>query len=190
MGKVILDMSMSLDGCIAGQGNEDSGLHDYFFSPAGQSAQVVEEVITTTGAIIMGRRFYDLGDQFDGFINPPFRVPHFVLSHTIPDKPARGEIAFTFVTDGLESALTQAKAAAGDKNVVVGGGAQTAQQFLYAGLIEELHIHLVPVLLGEDFRLFEHLGNKSIKLEKTRVIDAPDAIHLTFRVVKVRGAFM
>ncbi|HEX4204172.1 MAG TPA: dihydrofolate reductase family protein [Ktedonobacteraceae bacterium] len=184
MGKIILDMSMSLDGCIAGLGDEDSGLHDYFFSPAGQSAQVVEEVITTTGAIIMGRRFYNLGDQLDGFVNAPFRVPHFVLTHISPEKPAKGETAFTFVTDGPESALTQAKAAAGDKNVVVGGGAQTAQQFLSAGLIEELHIHLVPVLLGEGLRLFEHLGNKPMKLEKTRVVNAPDAIHLTFRVVK------
>ncbi len=184
MGKVILDMSMSLDGYIAGQDNEDSGLHDYFFSPADQSAQVIEEGITTTGAIIMGRRSYDLGDQFDGFVNTPYRVPHFVLSHTRPEKPARGEIAFTFVTDGPESALTQAKAAAGDKNVVVGGGAQTALQFLNAGFIEEVHIHLAPVLLGEGLRLFEHPGNKPIKLEKTRIIDAPDAIHLTFRVLK------
>lgn len=107
-----------------------------------------------------------------------------VLSHTVPEKLARGETAFTFVTDGPESVLTQAKAAAGDKNVVIGGGVHTAQQFISAGSIDELQIHLVPVLLGEGLRLFDSIGGKLVKLEKTRVVDAPDVTHLTFRVVK------
>ncbi|MFL5627627.1 MAG: dihydrofolate reductase family protein [Ktedonobacteraceae bacterium] len=184
MGKVILDMSMSLDGFIAGPNDEDGGLHDYFFSPSGNTAQVVEEGIKTTGAIIMGRRSYDLGDQFDGFVSTPYKVPHFVLSHTVPEKPAKGETAFLFVTDGIESALTQAKAAAGDKNVVIGGGAHTAQQFISTGSIDELQIHLVPVLLGEGLRLFDHIGGKLVHLEKTSGVDAPDVTHLTFRVVK------
>jgi len=184
MGKVILDMSMSVDGFIAGLNDEDGGLHDYFFSPSGDTAQVVEEGIKTTGAIIMGRRSYDLGDQFDGFVSTPYKVPHFVLSHHIPEKLAKGETAFTFVTDGPESALTQAKAAAGDKNVVVGGGAHTAQQFISTESIDELQIHLVPVLLGEGLRLFDYIGGKPVKLEKTSVVDAPDVTHLTFRVVK------
>ena len=184
MGKVILDMSMSLDGFIAGPNDEDSGLHDYFFSPSGDTAQVVEEGIKTTGAIIMGRRSYDLGDQFDGFVSTPYKVPHFVLSHTVPEKPAKGETAFIFVTDGIESALTQAKAAAGDKDVVIGGGAHIAQQFISAGSIDELQIHLVPVLLGEGLRLFDHIGDRPVKLEKTSGVDAPDVTHLTFRVVK------
>jgi dihydrofolate reductase len=184
MGKVILDMSMSLDGCIAGPNHEDGGLHDYFFSPSGDTAQVVEEGIKTTGAIIMGRRSYDLGDQFDGFVSTPYKVPHFVLSHTVPEKLAKGATAFTFVADGLQSALTQAKAAAGDKDVVVGGGATTAQQFISAELIDELQIHLVPVLLGEGLRLFDHIGTKPVKLEKISGVDAPDVTHLTFRVVK------
>jgi len=132
----------------------------------------------------MGRRSYDLGDQFDGFVSIPYKVPHFVLSHTVPEKPTKGETAFTFVTDGPESALTQAKAAAGDKNVVVGGGAHTAQQFISAESIDELQIHLVPVLLGEGLRLFDYIGGKPVKLEKTSVVDAPDVTHLTFRVVK------
>ncbi len=140
MGKVILDMSMSVDGFIAGPNDEDGGLHDYFFSPSGDTAQVVEEGIKTTGAIIMGRRSYDLGDQFDGFVSTPYKVPHFVLSHTVPEKPAKGETAFTFVTDGPESALTQAKAAAGDKNVVVGGGAHTAQQFISVDAPDVTHL--------------------------------------------------
>jgi RibD C-terminal domain len=107
-----------------------------------------------------------------------------VLSHTVPEKPARGATAFTFVADGLQSALTQAKAAAGDKDVVVGGGATTAQQFISAELIDELQIHLVLVLLGKGLRLFDHLGTKPVKLEKTNGVDAPDVTHLTFRVVK------
>jgi dihydrofolate reductase len=111
-------------------------------------------------------------------------VPHFVLSHTVPEKPAKGETAFLFIADGIESALTQAKAAAGDKNVVIGGGAHTAQQFISAGLIDELHIHLVPVLLGEGLRLLEHLGGTPVRLEKTSGVDAPDVTHLTFRVSK------
>jgi len=184
MGKVIVDMSMSLDGFIAGPNDEDGGLDDYFFSPSGDTAQVVEEGIKTTGAIIMGRRSYDLGDQFDGLVSTLYKVPHFVLSHTIPEKPAKGETTFIFVTDGIESALTQAKAAAGDKDVVIGGGAHIAQQFISAGSIDELQIHLVPVLLGEGLRLFDHIGGKLVHLEKTSGVDAPDVTHLTFRVVK------
>jgi len=184
MGKVILDMSMSVDGFIAGPNDEDGGLHDYFFSPSGDTAQVVEEGIKMTGAIIMGRRSYDLGDQFDGFVSTPYKVPHFVLSHNVPENPAKGETAFIFVADGIESALTQAKAAAGDRNVVIGGGANTAQQFISAGSIDELQIHLVPVVLGEGLRLFDHISGKPVKLEKTSGVDAPDVTHLTFRVVK------
>ena len=98
--------------------------------------------------------------------------------------PTKGETAFIFVADGIESALTQAKAAAGDKDVVIGGGAHTAQQFISAGAIDELQIHLVPVLLGEGLRLFDHIGGKLVHLEKTSGVDAPDVTHLTFRVVK------
>jgi dihydrofolate reductase len=184
MGKVTLDMAMSLDGFIAGPNDEDGGLHDYFFSPSGETAQVIEEGIKTTGAIIMGRRSYDIGDEQNGFENNPYQVPTFVLSHDVPEKVAKGAESFTFVTDGIESALEKAKAAAGDKKVVVGGGANTAQQFLSAGFIEELQIHLVPVLLGDGIRLFDHLGTKHIKLERMSVIDAPVVMHLRFRVVK------
>jgi len=90
----------------------------------------------------------------------------------------------TFVTDGIESTLKQAKAAAGDKDVVVGGGANTAQQLMKAGLLDEIQIHLIPVLLGAGIRLFDHIGTEPIELETTRVIEAPDVTHLRFRVVK------
>ena len=184
MGKVTLDMSMSLDGFIAGPNNEDGGLHDYFFSPASGTAEVIEEGFKTTGAIVMGRRAYDVGAQQDGFVDNPYLVPTFVLTSDVPKQAAKGAEAFIFVTDGIESALKQAKAAAGDRDVVIGGGANIAQQFLKAGLLDEIYIHLVPVLFGAGLRLFEHLGTEHIELESTQVIDAPDATHLKFRVVK------
>ena len=92
-------------------------------------------------------------------------------------------IPFTFVTDGVESAVEQARAVAGEKNVAV-GAASIAQQCIRAGLLDEIHIDLVPVLLGGGVRLFEHLGNKPIELESPRVIEAPGVTHLTFRVLK------
>jgi dihydrofolate reductase len=184
MGKVILDMSMSLDGFIAGPNDEDGGLHDYFFSPSGDTTKVIEEGFKTTGVIVMGRRSYDMGAAQDGFVDNPYQVPTFVLTHAVPDRVAKGAEAFIFVTDGIESVLKQAKAAAGDKNVVIGGGAKTAQQFMKAGFIEEIQIHLVPVLLGEGIRLFEHIGSEPIELESTRVIAASDVTHLQFRMIK------
>lgn len=187
MGKVLLDMAMSLDGFIAGPNDEDSGLHDYFFSPSIDTAKVIEEGIKATGAIVMGRRTYDMGVQFNGFEHTPYKVPHVVLSHNVPNKPAKGETEFIFVADGIESALKQAKSAAGDKDVVVGGGANIAQQYIKAGLVDEIQIHLVPVLLGDSIRLFEHLGTEHIELESTRVIESPGVTHLRFRVVKEKS---
>jgi dihydrofolate reductase len=182
MGKVLLDMTMSLDGFIAGANDEDEGLHDWFFSPSGGEA--VEESVRNTGAIVIGRRTYDQGDRLDGFADSPYTVEHFVLTHAVPKKVAKGEMKLTFVTDGIESAIERAKATAGDRNVAVGGGASIAQQCMEAGLVDEIQVHLVPVLLGEGIRLFEHLGVGKIELEKTRVIDAPGVTHLMYRVVK------
>jgi dihydrofolate reductase len=184
MGKVVLDMAMSLDGFIAGPNDEDEGLHDWYFSPSGRSGEVIDELIKTLGAIVMGRRAYDVGDKVDGFVDNPYKVTHFVLSHDVPEKAARGETTFTFVTDGIESAIEQARAAAGDKDIAIGGGANTAQQYTKAGLVDEIQIHLVPVLLGEGVRLFDHIGRLSIELESTRVIASPNVTHLQFRVVK------
>ncbi|MCI0562277.1 MAG: dihydrofolate reductase family protein [Nitrososphaera sp.] len=184
MGKVTLDMAMSLDGFIAGPNDEDGGLHTYFFSPSRATAEVIEEGFKTTGAIIMGRRSYNIGAEQDGFVDNPYKVPHFVLSHHVPEKVAKGAETFIFVTDGIESALQQARAAAGGKNVVVGGGANTAQQFMKAGFIDEVQLHLVPKLLGQGIRLFDYIGSKVIALERTKVIDAPDVIHISFRVVR------
>jgi dihydrofolate reductase len=112
-------------------------------------------------------------------------MPVFVLTHEARETEAKeGGTTFTFVTDGIESALDQARAAAGDKNISVGGGAHTVQQYLSAGLLDEIQIHLAPVLLGGGIRLFEHLGTKQVELERTRVIESPDVTHLRFRIVK------
>jgi dihydrofolate reductase len=184
MAKVILDLAMSMDGFISGPNGEDEGLHDYFFSPSGATAEVIEEGFKTTGAIIMGGRAYDIGAAQDGFADSPYQVPTFVLTHHVPEIVSKGAESFTFVTDGIESALRQAEAGAGDLDVVVGGGADTARQYLKAGLLDEIQIHLVPKLLGQGVRLFEDLGREPIELEKIKAIEGPEVIHLLYRVVK------
>jgi dihydrofolate reductase len=115
---------------------------------------------------------------------PTFHKPVFVLTHHAREPLTKGETTFTFVTDGIESALEQARAAAGDKDVALGGGANVAQQYLKAGLLDELQIHLAPVLSGGGVRLFDALDSDQIELECTRVIDSPAVTHLRYRVVK------
>jgi len=184
MGKVILDMAMSLDGFIAGPNDEDMGLHDYFFSPSNETAAVVEQGIKTTGTIIMGRRSYDIGAAQNGFADNPYQVPKFILSHTIPQSVPNGAETFIFVTDGIDSLIQQAKISAGDKDVVIGGGSNTAQQFLKHGYVDEIQIHLVPRLIGKGIRLFDFMDDIHIKLERINVIDAPDVTHLSFSIFK------
>ncbi len=114
--------------------------------------------------------------------SPPFHVPVFVLTKHARDKANKeGGTSFTFVTDGIESALSQAKAEAGNKDISIAGGADTIQQFLKAGLLDELQIHVVPVLLHGGVRLLENIGD--VKLEKIRVIDSPLVTHVKFRVL-------
>jgi dihydrofolate reductase len=179
MGTVFLDMVMSLDGFVAGPNNDDGGLHDWYFAPSGKAAVVIDELLNTIGAMIIGRRSF--GDQPEGF-DTPYKVPHFVLTHTMRQTVTNGDVPFLFVADGIESALAQAQAAAGEKAVCVAGGAMTAQQFLNAGLVDELQIHMVSKLLGSGLRLFEH--GASLNLERTRVLESPGVTHLRFRVVK------
>jgi dihydrofolate reductase len=184
MAKVILDMSMSLDGFISAPNDEDGGLHNWYFSPSSVSAAVIAELIDSTGAIMMGRRAYNLGDQFDGYVDNPYKVPHIVLTHHPPEKIAKGETAFVFVTDGVQSAVEQAKRAAGEKNVVIGGGANTARQCLNAGVVDEIQIHLIPVLFNRGLRLFDDINSQAIGLEKVRVIEVPNVTHLHFKVIQ------
>jgi len=184
MANVLLDMAMSLDGFISGPNGEDRGLHDYFFSPAGPTAEVIEEGFKRTGSIIMGRRAYDVGAAQDGFADNPYQVPTFVLTHHVPQSRSKGTESFIFVTDGIESALEQAKAVTGDRDVVIGGGPNIAQQFLLAGLVDEIQIHLVHTLLGQGVRLFDHPGAGQTKLERTRVIEGFGVTHLRFQVMR------
>lgn len=184
---------MSLDGFIAGPNDEIEPLHDWIFRDAvarplvrGGTTfgddEVLDEAFKATGAVVMGLRTFNIGEAPWGD-NPPFQVPCFVLTHHAREKVAKeGGTTFTFVNDGIESAIEEAKAAAGDKNVGV-MGANTAQQCIRVGLLDELQIHLVPVLLGQGIRLFDHEGTELIGLERTRVIEAPGVTHLRFRVV-------
>jgi len=145
---------------------------------------VVKELNARVGAYVMGRRMFDEGEV--GWPDPPpFGAPVFVLTHHLREPWLRqDETTFTFVTDGIESALEKARAAAGEKDVRIAGGANTVGQYLEAGLVDELQIHLAPVLLGEGVRLFDHVEAKRTELEKTRVIDSPGVTHLAYRLGK------
>jgi dihydrofolate reductase len=195
MGTVILDMSMSLDGFIAGPKDDDKAdrelagldlLHDWRFgskSPTENEAYEIEK-FKPMGAGIVGRRMLDLGIGPWGE-NPTFHMPIFVLSHEARDAiPKQGGTTYYFVTAGIESALEQAVEAAGGKDIMVLGGANAAQQYLKAGLLDEIDLHLVPILLGEGIRLFENIGTEHIELEKISVIEEPGITHFRFRVLK------
>jgi dihydrofolate reductase len=132
----------------------------------------------------MGRQMFNTGEGPWGD-DPPYHMPVFVLTHEPREKVVKqGGTTFTFVTNGIESALKQAKQVADDKDVMVAGGANAVQQYIKAGMLDEIHIHLIPVLLGDGIRLFDHLGTRPIELESTRVIDSPGITHLRFHVVK------
>jgi len=130
---------------------------------------------------VTGRRNFNVAGAWGG--KPPLGVPHFVVTHTVPQEWVKEGSPFTFVTDGVESAVAKAMQTAGDKNVAI-SSANIMRQCLKAGLLDEIHIDLVPVLLGEGIRLFEHLGTKPIDLEKISVTEGHGVTHLGFRVVK------
>jgi dihydrofolate reductase len=181
MGKVFLDMAMSLDGFIGGLDGADRGLYDWYFAPTGDAQFVQRELIETIGAMILGKGVF--GSDPNGF-DTPYKVSHFVLTHHPRDALKRDGVTFNFVTDGIESALRQARNDADDRDVCVAGGANTAQQFIRAGLLDELQIHLVPVIIGQGVRLFDALDARDIKLEKTRTLESSGVTHLRFRVVR------
>jgi dihydrofolate reductase len=195
-------MSMSLDGFIAGpdidvdrpMGDGGERLHQWLFqgdsdravapdgnSPDGVDTQVAREFSTATGAVVIGKRMFDVGVGLWG--DTPFPVPSFVLTHEAREPLVMKSAVFTFVTDGIDSAVRQAQAVAGDKDVLVMGGAGIAQECLRAGILDEIQIQLVPVLLGAGTRLFDHLSPNHIELERTRLIESPHVTHLRFRVV-------
>ncbi len=194
MGKIVMDMSMSLDGYIAATndnsdqplGEDGQRLHDWYFKDNAQEYQkVIEEDLASVGAVILGRRTYENNVHTSwGGKGPLGSVPCFVLAHAdhVPPKEAIGPV-FTFVSDGIASALAKAKALAGDKDIHL-MGANVQQQFLVAGLIDEIHVDVVPVLLCEGVRLFDSLGSKHISLEQLEVGEGDQVAHLTYRVVK------
>jgi len=182
-------------------------LHDWLYSlktfremhgdtgggETGTNDDVLREAFENVGATIMGRNMFGGGpgpwanEPWKGWWgdDPPFRTPVFVLTHHARKPLAmQGGTTFTFVTDGIESALNQAKEAAGGKDVSLGGGAKAAQQYLAAGLIDEMEIHLAPMLLGAGERLFNNLAGSDVKVEQIRVIETPDVTHLKYRIVK------
>lgn len=202
-GKVVVDITMSLDGFIAGpndgpdNGLGDGGdrLHEWVYDleswrePHGLSggetnrdSEVMDESFQRLGAVVVGKRMFDNAGGWGD--NPPFHMPVFVLTHEGREELVKeGGTTFTFVTDGVESALEQARAAAGGKDVGVGGGANTIQQFVKAGLLDELQIHIAPLMLGDGIRLFDQM-DPDIQLVCTRVIESPRVTHLRYRVVK------
>ena len=183
MGNVIIGATISLDGFMNDRHGDVSRLYPDL--EALRRTEMLQEEIRMTGAVVMGRRSYDMAEgDLTGY---EYQVPIFVLTHHVPEKGPKGEndqLTVTFVTDGIHSAIEQAKAVAGDKHVMVIGGAHTAQQCLRAGLVDEIHIGIVPVLFGEGLRFFEPLANEQLELENTRVFASPKRTDLWFRVVK------
>ncbi len=211
MARLTCDLSMSLDGYVAGPnptleqplGEGGERLHEWAFRlksfrerhglPGGESGpddDIVNEWLDANGAVVMGRRMFSGGEgpweddpNADGWWgdDPPFHIPVFVLTHHPRDPVVKeGGTSFTFATDGIEAALEQAQAAAGEKDVQVGGGAELVQQYLNAGLLDELNIHLVPVLLGSGgVRLLD--GLEPAELELTRLIESDAVTHLRYR---------
>lgn len=186
MGKVILGMTISLDGYISDKEGSVSSLYPDMESFV--DSDTLQETIRTTGAVVMGRHAYDMAQgDFTGY---EFQTPIFVLTHHVPATAAKGEndrLKFTFVTDGIERAVEQAKAAAGDKNVVIVGGADTARQSLAAGLVDEFELDIMPVLLGDGLPLFTPQDDATpIELQtlSATTTSRVGAISLRFQVVE------
>jgi dihydrofolate reductase len=204
MGKTIVELSISLDGFVAGPndspelglGEGGDALFKWYYSgdtplplegtdmvfmvsPA--SAELLKNTWSTFGAMVAGRRMFDIAGAWGG--NPPGGPPCYIVTHHPPQEWMKEGSPFIFVTDGVESAIHQAKQAAGEKNVSV-SSASIAQQCLKAGLLDEIHLDVAPVLLGDGVRLFDNLGDTPIELESLWVVEAPGVTHLGYRVVK------
>jgi dihydrofolate reductase len=215
MERVVVDITMSLDGFVAGPnpslehplGEGGERLHDWAYplatwrAPHGleggeenADSDLVAESLAATGAVVMGRRMFSGGagswnddPNADGWWgdNPPFHVPVFVVTHHARETlDKEGGTSFTFVTDGVENAIARAVEAARDQDVSVAGGAEIVQQALGAGLVDEMQIHVAPMLLGQGTRLFGQEGPANVDLERIRVVDSPNVTHLKFRVRK------
>jgi dihydrofolate reductase len=195
MSKVISAFTLSLDGFIAGPNDDVGTLFKWYssgevaipsshagmvFKVAPPSVEIIQAMLGTFGAIVTGRRDFDVSQAWGG--ESPLGVPIFIVTHHPPQEWLNKPSPFTFVTDGVESALEQAQKVAGDKPIAVGGTTIT-RQVLEAGLLDEIHIELAHMLLGDGIRLFDHL-NQSVELECIKVIASKDVTHLKYRVVK------
>ena len=212
MSKIRTHISMSLDGCVAGpnqshdnplgEGGEElrdwvvrlktwRARHGMDGGEDNASSSIVEQETDNIGAEIMGRGMFGppeggpWEESWHGWWgeDPPFHMPVFVLTHHAREPLTLSDTTFNFVTDGIESALAQAREAAGDKDVFIGGGASIINQYLAAGLVDEIELHVVPLLLGSGARLLEGVGPE-IKLEQLRAVEAPGVTHLKYRVVR------
>jgi dihydrofolate reductase len=194
MATVVADMSMSLDGFVADKsdgieqvfawyGSGDvvvpTANPQYSFQVSEASARELRGALTSVGALISGRRTFDLAGGWGG--RHPMGVPVFVVTHSIPDGWPRDDSNITFVTDGLDSALEQAKAVAGDKSVGV-ASPNVAQQLLNAGRLDAVRVSLVPVLLGEGVPFFQNLSGAPVQLEGPTVVEGAGVTHLYYRV--------
>jgi dihydrofolate reductase len=205
MGKVFVDVGLSLDGFLAGPnrgpanplGDGGTSIHGWLFKTAtflellgmagGEASaddRVVRAIMGRAGAYVMGKRMFEEGEV--GWPDPPpFRAPVFVLSHAAREAwPRKGGTTFQFVTDGIESALAKAKAAAGGKDVRISGGADTIRQYLRAGLVDEIGLHIAPVLIGEGLRLLEGMRPSELRLEQQAVTSSPLVTHIGYRVLR------
>jgi dihydrofolate reductase len=211
MSKLRFEISISLDGYVAGPnqseenplGEGGEGLHEWVVKLAvwreahgyeggevNASTPLMAEAQSGVGAVIMGRNMFGGGpgpwadEPWRGWWGdePPFHMPVFVLTHHEREPLTLGDTTFTFVTGGIESALEQAKAAAGEGDVHIGGGADVAGQYLSAGLVDQMQLNVVPLLLGDGARLFEDGAGSGRELEQTLVVEAPGVTHLRYRV--------
>jgi dihydrofolate reductase len=204
MGRIVAELSVSLDGFVAGpndhpeNGMGDGGMRlfdwyssgdvafplpgtDMVFQISRASAELLREEWGNMGAMVAGRRMFDIAHAWGG--HPPGGGPCFIVTHSAPQEWVKPGSPFIFVTDGVESAIRQARQTAGDKDVDV-SSASIVQQCLRLGLLDEIQLDLAPVLLGGGVRLFDNLGGQQVQLERIRIVDAPGVTHMRFRVIK------
>jgi len=186
MGKVVLGMTMSLDGFINDRNGSVAALYPDLI--AWRETELGKESIENTGAVVMGRHSFAMSEDPDWFAgNYEYQVPIFVLTHQPPEKHPKETdmLTFTFVADGIESAITQAKVAAGSKEVNIIGATSMAKQCLEVGLVDELHVDIMPVFLGGGLRAFEEMSEGQVRLERIKVMDLLGGrTHLRFRILK------
>jgi len=186
LSKVVVGMTISLDGFVNDRSGSVASLNPDFESF--RETELLRESIENTGAVVMGRNAFAMAEDPDWYAgNYEFQVPIFVLVHEIPSRRPKemNNLSFTFVADGIESAIEQAKSTTGNKDVTVIGGASTIRQCIKAGVAEELHVDIMPILLCDGLRLFEDLGITPIQLERLDVVKLPKGrTHFKFRIIK------